>query len=83
MPTTPAQTSALQALYVMRRLEDLRREQDATQDHGDWRHRTGNDRLHGGRRRNSTRTDPPCAGPQTVVVQPKQATRLTLVCYVP
>jgi hypothetical protein len=30
-----------------------------------------------------TRTDPPCAGPQTVVVQPDRATQLTLVCYVP
>lgn len=33
---------------------------------------------------NGTRSDPPCAGPKTVVVQSKTtATALTLVCYVP
>jgi hypothetical protein len=32
---------------------------------------------------NGTRSDPPCAGPKTVVVQSKTATPLTLVCYVP
>jgi hypothetical protein len=32
---------------------------------------------------NGTRSDPPCAGPKTVVVRPKQPTSLTLVCYVP
>ena len=28
-------------------------------------------------------SDPPCTGPVTVVVQPGQATRVALVCYVP
>lgn len=28
-------------------------------------------------------SDPPCAGPVTVVVRPGQATRVALVCFVP
>jgi hypothetical protein len=34
-------------------------------------------------KQNGTRTDPPCAGPTTVIVQSRQATQLALVCYVP
>jgi hypothetical protein len=30
-----------------------------------------------------TVSDPPCAGPVTVVVLPGQATRVALVCFVP
>jgi len=32
---------------------------------------------------NGSYSDPPCTAPMTVVVRPKQATRITLVCFVP